>query len=48
MAVKLAKVWGISPEAVLATRADLVVAALQYEVFLDDYRAAFVYLNRGA
>lgn len=48
MAVKLAKVWGVSPDKVLATRADLVMAALQYEVFVENYRSVYIEMNRGA
>ena len=47
MAVKLARVWGVSPDAVLATRVDLVLAAVQYEKFVDEYQAAYLELNKG-
>lgn len=45
VAIRLAKVWGCRPDEVLDTRCDLVVAALQYEVFCNDFEAAYIALN---
>lgn len=48
MALRLAGAGycGGDPERVLAMRVDLVMAALQYELFKDDYQRAAIELSR--
>jgi len=48
IALRLAKAGyaGGDPERVLKMRADVVIAAMQYEVFLGDYERAYIELNR--
>lgn len=48
VALRLAKAGyaGGDPERVLKMRADLVLAALQYESFINDYERAYVEINR--
>jgi hypothetical protein len=44
--LRLSKAGYGAPDALLAMRTDLVMAALEYEVFLKDYEAEFAELNR--
>ena len=48
IALRLAKAGyaGGDPERVLKMRADIVLAAVQYEGFVNDYESAFIELNR--
>lgn len=46
-ALRLSRAGYGDPERILAMRADLVIAALDYEMFLQNYEAAFVELNKG-
>lgn len=48
VALRLAKAGygGGDPERILKMRADLVVAAIQYEAFLIDYERTFLEINR--
>lgn len=48
IALRLAKAGyaGGDPERILKMRADIVIAALQYEGFIGDYEAAYIELNR--
>jgi len=50
VALRLAKAGyaGGDPERVLSMRADIVIAALQYEAFIDDYERAFIDINKEA
>jgi hypothetical protein len=49
VALRLAKAgyYGGDPAAVLEARVDLVLAALQYEAFTDEYERSAMELNRG-
>ena len=49
VALRLAKAGyaGGDPERVLKMRVDMVIAALQYEGFQNDYELAYIDLNRG-
>lgn len=38
---------GGDPESVLRMRADLVIAAMEYEVFKDDYNTVFIEMNKA-
>jgi hypothetical protein len=44
--LRLAKIWNCHPERVWNTRVDLVIDALQYEVFLQEMEETFYILNR--
>lgn len=48
VALRLAKAGyaGGDPERVLKMRADTVIAAIQYEAFINDYERAYIELNR--
>ena len=48
VALRLAKAGycGGDPERILGMRADLVMAALQYESFIGDYERTYLELNR--
>ena len=48
IALRLAKAGygGGDPGSVLKMRADLVIAAAQYEIFVSDYERAYIELNR--
>jgi hypothetical protein len=50
IALRLAKAGyaGGDPERVLKMRADIVLAAIQYEKFVSDYENAFIELNKEA
>ena len=50
VAIKLASCGycGGDPEKVLEMRADLALAALQYEVFKTEYEQEYILLNREA
>jgi len=50
VALRLAKAGycGGDPSKVLEMRADLALAAIQYETFTRDYEAAFIELNKGS
>jgi len=37
---------GGDPERILGMRADLVIAALQYESFVNDYERTYIEINR--
>lgn len=49
MACRLASagLYGGDPEAVLRARGDLVIAAVQFQVFKSDYEDVYLELNRG-
>lgn len=48
MALRLARAGygGGDPERVLKMRADIVMAAVQYETFVSDYEKKFMEINR--
>lgn len=46
VSLRLAKIWSCHPEKVLETRVDLVIDALQYEVFLQQAEETTIILNR--
>ena len=48
IALRLAKAGytGGDPERVLKMRSDIVIAAIQYEAFINDYERAYIELNR--
>lgn len=46
IALKLAKVWHVTPSKVLREPTDKVIAALVYERFLNQYEAKMIDLTR--
>lgn len=46
VALRLAKIWHVHPEAVLKTRIDIVIDALQYESFLQELEETTILMNR--
>ena len=46
MALRLSRAGYGTPEEVLATRSDIVILAIEYERFLNDYEAAVIELNK--
>lgn len=48
VALRVAKAgyYGGDPERVLAARVDLVIAALEYEVFTSDYEREYIRINK--
>jgi len=48
IALRLAKAGyaGGDPERVLKMRADMVISAIQYEAFINEYERAYIELNR--
>lgn len=46
VSLRLAKVWGCHPEQVLKTRVDLVIDAIQYEVFIQELEETTIMMNR--
>ena len=45
-ALRLSKIWNCTPQMVLDSPCDHVVAALEYEKFHDEYEQVFVEKNR--
>ena len=46
VALRLSKVWGCHPEQVLRTRVDIVIDAIQYEVFLQQLEETTIIINK--
>ena len=46
VAIKLAKIWHVTPDQVLKTRSDLVMSALAYEKFLSEYEEKAFEMNK--
>ena len=47
IALRLAKAGYGRPDEILAMRCDLVLAAIEYEQFMDKYEQAVIELNKG-
>jgi hypothetical protein len=45
--IRLARAGYGSPEELLNTRADIVIAMILYEKFVDDYQRAYYELNKA-
>lgn len=45
-ALRLAKVWMCTPQEVLDSPCDHVIAALEYERFHDEYEQVFIEINK--
>jgi len=46
--VQLSKAGYGTPDQILETRVDIVMAAIEYEKFCPEFEAAFIELNREA
>lgn len=46
MQIKLAKVWGCRPSEVLKEPTDIVISALEFEKFLNDYESMMFQMAR--
>ena len=46
VALQLAKVWGVTPDKVLETPSDLVIAGVLFEKFTNEYQEKYLEMVR--